>query len=492
MELYRMTVCEAAAALQKKEITSLDLAESVLKRISEVEDVIKGFITIRDSEKILQEAKDLDKLLSEGQELSPLAGIPMALKDNICTQGIPTTCASRILENYSPPYDAYVTEKLKGTGTILIGKTNMDEFAMGSSTERSYFYDTCNPWDTGRVPGGSSGGSAALVAADEVLFSLGSDTGGSVRQPASLCGLVGLKPTYGLVSRYGLIALAPSLDQVGPLTKDVSDCALVLEAIAGYDPRDSTSIPGNKEKYTDYPGREIKGFKIGFPREYFGEGVEASVKKVIMGALTKSEQLGVQVDEISMPNTLQALPCYYLISTAEASSGLARYDGIQYGFSAREEDDLPKLYRQTRSRGFGPEVKKRIVMGTYILRSGFYEKYFLKALKVRTLIRQDFEKMFRHYDLIVTPTSPTTAFMRGSKDDNPLDMYHSDMLTITANLAGIPAISIPCGFSDGLPVGLQVIGRPFDEGRMLQFCYALEKMLDLKDLKPEIPAKGGH
>ncbi|RJX25793.1 MAG: Asp-tRNA(Asn)/Glu-tRNA(Gln) amidotransferase subunit GatA [Dethiobacter sp.] len=490
MELYEMTAYEAATALQKKEVTSLDLTESVLKRISEVEDIIKGFITVFDNEKVLLQAQNIDKLLAEGKEMSPLAGIPMALKDNMCTRGVPTTCASKILKEYRPPYDAHVAEKLQEAGTILVGKANMDEFAMGSSTENSSFYHTRNPWDISRVPGGSSGGSASLVAADEIFFSLGSDTGGSVRQPASLCGVVGLKPTYGLISRYGLIAFASSLDQIGPLTKDVRDCALVLDIIAGNDPRDSTSVPREKEKYAGYLGREVRGFKIGLPREYFEEGIEEPVRKVVMEAMAHCGQLGVEVEEVSMPNTLYALPCYYLVATAEASSNLARYDGIQYGFRAPEEDNLIALYRKTRNQGFGPEVKRRIMLGTYALSSGYYDAYYLKALKVRTLIRQDFERVFQDYDLIVTPTSPTTAFVRGEKINNPLTMYLSDIFTITANLAGVPAISIPCGLAGGLPVGLQVIGRPFDEGRMLQFCFTLEKLLGFKGLKPSIPAKG--
>lgn len=485
-----MTAYEVATALRKKEVTAVEITESVWKRISAVEDIVKGFITVLDVEKLLQEAKKIDMLLAEGRELSPLAGIPMALKDNICTEGIPTTCASRILKDYRPPYDAHVTEKLKEAGTLLLGKANMDEFAMGSSTENSSFYPTCNPWDTARVPGGSSGGSASLVAADEVFFSLGSDTGGSIRQPASLCGVVGLKPTYGLVSRYGLIAFASSLDQIGPLTKDVRDCALVLDIIAGHDPRDSTSVPREKEKYAEYLGREVKGFKIGLPREYFEEGIDDSVRKTVIKAVSYCEQLGAEVEWVSMPHSAYALPCYYIVATAEASSNLARYDGIQYGYRAREEESLIELYRQTRNQGFGAEVKRRIMLGTYALSSGYYDAYYLKALKVRTLIRQDFEKVFQDYDLIVTPTSPTTAFMQGEKIDDPLTMYLNDIFTTTANLTGVPAISIPCGLADGLPVGLQVIGRPFDEGRMLQFCYALENVLGFKGQKPQLPAKG--
>jgi aspartyl-tRNA(Asn)/glutamyl-tRNA(Gln) amidotransferase subunit A len=489
MNLYEKTAYHAAMALEKKEVTSVELVESVLGRISEVEKNVKGFIHLIEREAVLEEAREIDRLRAKATELI-FCGDPHGLKDNMCTMGIPTTCASRILEGYRPPYNAHVAEKLQQAGTVLIGKTNMDEFAMGSSTENSAFYPTNNPWDINRVPGGSSGGSAALVAADEVFFSLGSDTGGSVRQPASLCGVVGLKPTYGLVSRYGLIAFASSLDQIGPLTKDVRDCAMVLEIIAGNDSRDSTSVPREKDSYSSYLGREIKGFKAAMPKEYFQEGIEESVRKSVMNAVDYCIKLGVEVEEVSMPHTSYALPCYYLVATAEASSNLSRYDGVQYGFRAPDQDNLIELYLKTRSQGFGPEVKRRIMLGTYALSSGYYDAYYLNSLKARTLIRQDFENVFQNYDLIITPTSPTTAFIRGEKIDDPLTMYLSDIYTATANLAGVPAISIPCGLAGGLPVGLQIIGRPFDEGRMLQFCFALENMLGFKGLKPKISADG--
>lgn len=491
MDYYKMSAAEAALALQNKEVTSRELTASVLKRITEVEEEIRGFITLLDRDEILKEADKIDKARLAGEDLPFLAGIPMALKDNLCTRGIPTTCASKILAGYRPPYDAHVVEQLKHTRTILLGKANLDEFAMGSSTENSAFYMTRNPWDRARVPGGSSGGSAALVAAGEAYFSLGSDTGGSVRQPASLCGVVGLKPTYGLVSRYGLIAFASSLDQIGPLTRDIRDCALVMDVIAGHDPRDSTSVPRGKENYTEYLGRDVRGFKVALPRDYFEAGIEAGVKKAVLEAAGKCSHLGVEVEEVSMPYTSYALPAYYIVSTAEASSNLARYDGVQYGYRAAGAKDLLSLYKKTRNEGFGPEVKRRIMLGTYSLSSGYYDAYYLQALKARTRIREDFQKVFEDYDFIITPTSPTVAFKAGEKTDDPLTMYLSDIFTTTANLAGVPAISIPCGFSGGMPVGLQVLGRPFDEGRMFQFCYALENVLGMKNRLPEINVTGG-
>ncbi|MEW5921271.1 MAG: Asp-tRNA(Asn)/Glu-tRNA(Gln) amidotransferase subunit GatA [Bacillota bacterium] len=475
-----MTAFEAAQVLQHREINSQQLVEAVYDRIEAVEPEVRGFITVLRKEEVLAAAKEVDKLLEKGRVPSPLAGVPMALKDNICTNGIPTTCASRILQGYRPPYDAFVAAGLKEAGTLLVGKANMDEFAMGSSTENSAFHTTSNPWDRERVPGGSSGGSAALVAAGEVFFALGSDTGGSIRQPASLCGVVGFKPTYGLVSRYGLIAFASSLDQIGPLTRDVRDCAFVLDIIAGHDRRDSTSVPREKEHYAAYLGKEVKGLKVALPVEYFGDGIEKDVKNVVMSAVQKCSGLGVEFAEASTPSTAYALPAYYLVATAEASSNLARYDGVQYGLSIRDGENLLDLYRSTRREGFGAEVKRRIMLGTYALSSGYYDAYYLKALKMRTLIRHDFEKIFKEYDFIITPTSPTVAFKMEERKDDPLTMYLSDICTITANLAGVPAVSIPCGFVEGMPVGLQVIGRPFDEGRMLQFCYLLENILGVK------------
>ena len=489
MHLFTLTAVEAAQALQRREISSVQLVRDIYDRIDNVEPQVRGFISLLPREEALAAAENVDRMLKQGVSLSPLAGIPMALKDNICTNGIPTTCASLILKGYRPPYDAHVTTALREAGAILIGKSNMDEFAMGSSTENSAYHLTCNPWDLQRVPGGSSGGSAALVAAGEVFFALGSDTGGSIRQPASFCGVVGLKPTYGLVSRYGLIAFASSLDQIGPLTRDVQDCAYVLEIIAGHDPRDSTSVSREKERYTAYLGKEIKGQRVALPVECFGEGLEKEIKELVMGALAKCTKVGVSVYEASAPSTAYALPAYYLVAPAEASSNLARYDGIQYGLSIRSGSNLLDLYYATRSKGFGAEVKRRIMLGTYALSSGYYDAYYLKALKMRTLIRQEFESIFKDHDFIVTPTSPTVAFKIGEQKDDPLTMYLNDIYTITANLCGFPAISIPCGFVEGMPVGLQVIGRPFDEGRMLQFCYVLESLLGLKGRLAEMKLK---
>lgn len=491
MDLYEMTAYEAAQALKRSEVSSQQLVNAVYERIGNVESVIRGYITVLDQEGALAEARQADELLQKGQAHSPLMGIPMALKDNICTTGIPTTCASRILSGYRPPYDAFVTAKLKDAGTILVGKTNMDEFAMGSSTENSAFHTTVNPWDRERVPGGSSGGSAAVVAAGEAFFALGSDTGGSIRQPASLCGVVGLKPTYGNVSRYGLIAFASSLDQIGPLTRDVRDAAFVLDIIAGHDERDSTSVPGKKEHYGSFLGREVRGMKVALPVECFGEGLESEIRDVVMQAVEKCSALGVHFSEASAPSTKYALPAYYLVAPAEASSNLARYDGVQYGLSVRDEENLLALYWSTRKQGFGPEVKRRIMLGTYALSSGYYDAYYLKALKMRTLIREEFANIFKDHDFIVTPTSPTVAFKIGEQKDDPLTMYLNDIYTITANLSGLPAISIPCGYVEGMPVGLQVIGRPFDEGRMLQFCYCLEDLLGIKGRLATINVKEG-
>ncbi len=486
-----MTAYEAAQSLQRREVSSQQLVKAVYERIEAVEPAVRGFITVLEQEKALAAASRADELLEKGQAPSPLTGIPMALKDNLCTSGIPTTCASRMLSDYRPPYDAFVAAKLQAAGTVLVGKTNMDEFAMGSSTENSAFHITLNPWDGERVPGGSSGGSAAVVAAGEAFFALGSDTGGSIRQPASLCGVVGLKPTYGNVSRYGLIAFASSLDQIGPLTRDVRDAALVLDIIAGHDARDSTSVPREKEHYADYLGKEVKGFKVALPVECFGEGLEKEIKDVVMQAVGKCAGLGVQMTEASVPSTKYALPAYYLVAPAEASSNLARYDGVQYGLSVRDEENLLSLYWSTRKQGFGAEVKRRIMLGTYALSSGYYDAYYLKALKMRTLIREEFVKLFKDHDFIVTPTSPTVAFKIGEQKDDPLTMYLNDIYTVTANLAGFPAISIPCGFVEGMPVGLQVIGRPFDEGRMLQFCYCLEDLLGIKGRLATIDIKEG-
>lgn len=417
---------------------------------------------------------------------TPLTGIPIAVKDNICTAGIRTTCASRILENFIPPYESTVTQRLKKAGYILTGKTNMDEFAMGSSTENSAFGVTKNPWDISRIPGGSSGGSAAAVAADECIAALGSDTGGSIRQPAALCGVVGLKPTYGMVSRFGLVAFASSLDQIGPITKTVYDAALIMNFIAGHDPKDSTSAPYPPKDFTRDLGRDIKGLKIGIPEEYFIEGTDKEVKDAVLSAVKILEDMGAVAIRISLPHTGYAVATYYILATSEASSNLARYDGVKYGLRIRGED-LIDMYMKTRSEGFGEEVKRRIMLGTYALSSGYYEAYYRKAQQVRTLIKKDFEDAFKSVDVIITPTSPTPAFKIGERISDPLKMYLSDIFTISVNLAGIPAISIPCGFSsENLPIGLQIMGKHFDEETILQVAYAYEQATGWYRRKPEL------
>ncbi len=434
--------------------------------------------------------QDAERITEEGLS-KPLSGIPMALKDNICTRGIPTTCASKILENYLPPYNAAVVENLRRDGALLLGKTNMDEFAMGSSTENSAFFTTRNPWDLSRVPGGSSGGSAAAVAAREVAFALGSDTGGSIRQPAAYCGVVGMKPTYGLVSRYGLVAFASSLDQIGTLTRDVADTALVMNSICRHDPRDSTSIKGAGKDYSVFLHRQVKGIRVGIPREYFAGGIAPEVKEKVMEALKIMERdLHMEVEEVTLPHTEYALSSYYIIAPAEASSNLARYDGIRYGFRAPQGEDLWSNIIETRSHGFGAEVKRRIMLGTYALSSGYYDAYYLKAQKVRTLLKEDFEKTFAQVDVLVTPTTPTPAFKVGEKTQDSLTMYLNDIYTIPVNMAGLPAISIPCGQSgEGLPIGLQIIAPPLGEGKILQVSHAYEQAAAHPAQEP--PLKGG-
>ncbi len=470
--LTKLTVFEAREKIRQKEIKVTELVDSYLENISKKDSEIKAYVTVTDKP-AGEEAKKLDNLISETDK--PLHGIPMALKDNLCTKGIATTCSSKILENYVPFYNATVVEKLAADGAILLGKTNMDEFAMGSSTENSAFFPTHNPWDKERVPGGSSGGSAAAVAAFEAAFALGSDTGGSIRQPASYCGIVAMKPTYGLVSRYGLIAFASSLDQIGPLTRDVRDCALVMNSICGHDAHDSTSLKTKVPDYLDCLQKETKGLKVGIPKEYMSLGIDPEIKKLVIKALQVMEKnLGVELQEVSLPHTEYALPTYYLIAPAEASSNLARYDGVRYGLHL-EGEDLWDSLQKTRSQGFGTEVKRRIMLGTYALSSGYYDAYYLKALKVRTLIKEDFDKAFAKCDLLVTPTTPTAAFKMGEKTLDPLTMYLNDICTIPVNLAGLPAISLPCGYSERLPVGLQIIGPSFSEEKVLQLSYAYEQ-----------------
>jgi aspartyl-tRNA(Asn)/glutamyl-tRNA(Gln) amidotransferase subunit A len=475
--LHHLTAHEAHELLIKKEVSSVELTQAVLDRIAEVNDRVKAFVTIT-GEQALLKAREVDAKIKAGEAIGPLAGVPIVIKDNMCTKGIKTTCSSKILNNFVPPYNATVVEKLAAADTVLIGKANMDEFAMGSSTENSGFFTTCNPWNTEMVPGGSSGGSAAAVAAGEAIFSLGSDTGGSIRQPAAFCGVVGLKPTYGYVSRFGLIAFASSLDQIGTFTKDVRDCAQVMNIIAGHDPKDSTSAPVEVPDFTKVLTGEIKGLKIGIPKEYFVEGMEPGVVAAVNAAIDKFKELGAVVEECSLPHTEYALPVYYLIAPAEASSNLARYDGVRYGYRHEASEDLISMYLKTRSEGFGAEVKRRIMLGTYALSSGYYDAYYLKALKVRTLIKEDFDRAFTKFDVLLSPTAPSTAFRFGEKADNPILMYLSDICTMSVNLAGIPGVSIPCGFSNGMPVGLQLMGKPFDEGMLLRVAHAFEQSGD--------------
>jgi len=483
MELYRLTAHELADLLKTRQISCMELTQAVLNRIKDVDEKVRAYVTVTEEE-ALKRAAELDEEFKTMESNSPLKGIPAAVKDNMCTRGIKTTCSSKILYNFLPPYNATVVEKLDESGFILLGKTNMDEFAMGSSTENSAFFVTANPWDLQAVPGGSSGGSAAAVAADEAVFALGSDTGGSIRLPAAFCGVVGLKPTYGYVSRYGLIAYASSLDQIGPITKDVTDCALVMNAIFGHDPKDSTSAEVDVPDFTGFLKNDVRGLKIGVPKEYFGEGIHEGVKKAVWDAIELLKDLGAELDEVSMPHTDYGLATYYIIAPAEASSNLARYDGIQYGYRAENFQDLIDLYKKTRSEGFGPEVKRRIMLGTYALSSGYYDAYYLKAQKVRTLVKQDFDRAFEKFDVLISPTSPTPAFKIGAKTDDPLTMYLTDVCTIPINLAGVPAISIPCGFSEGLPVGLQIIGKPFDEGTLIRTAYTFEQNTDFHKKRP--------
>ncbi len=484
MGLNQLTISDLRGLLDRKEITPFDVLQDIYLQIDKVESKIRSYITIT-KEHGYKMALEAEKSIITG-DIYPLTGIPMAVKDNMCTCGILTTCASKILSNFIPPYESTVTQKLLEQKYVLAGKTNLDEFAMGSSTENSGFYATRNPWNFDFVPGGSSGGSAAAVASDECIAALGSDTGGSIRQPAALCGVVGLKPTYGLISRFGLIAFASSLDQIGPITKNVKDSAIILNVISGNDPLDSTSASISIPDYTRALGKEIKGLRLGIPREFFIEGIDKEVYEKVSLSIKTFDSLGAIPVEISMPHTPYAVAVYYIIATSEASSNLARYDGVKYGFRA-EGKDLLEMYMNTRSQGFGEEVKRRIMLGTYALSAGYYDAYYKKAQQVRTLIRQDFDAAFKDCDVILTPTSPTTAFKVGEKTRDPLQMYLSDIFTISVNLAGLPAISIPCGFnSGGLPIGLQLIGKNFDEETILKTAYAYEQITDFHKMKPAL------
>ncbi len=484
-KLHQLTIHEAHELLKQRKVSSVELTKSALKRIDEIEKKVHACVTVTE-DIALKEAKEADNRIASG-DIAPLTGIPTLIKDVICTKGIRTTCSSKMLENFIPPYDATVIQKLKAQKAVIIGKTNMDEFAMGSSTEHSAFFPTYNPWDLSRVPGGSSGGSAAAVAADEVIYALGSDTGGSIRQPAGFCNVVGLKPTYGRVSRFGLVAFASSLDQIGSLTKDVTDCALVMNAIAGYDPRDSTSVPYPIPNYTLPLVPDLKGLRIGIPREYFVEGMQNEVRVALEIAIEKLGELGAEIDwEASLPHTKYALAAYYILAPSEASANLARYDGVKYGFREQNANNVIEATEKTRQFGFGPEVKRRIMLGTYALSAGYYDAYYLKAQKVRTLIKQEFDQAFKKYDALVTPTSPTAAFKIGEKLDDPLQMYLSDVCTLPINIAGIPAISIPAGFADNLPIGMQIMGKPFSEETLLRIAFAYEQATDWHKRKPPL------
>lgn len=490
MTLNQLTAHEAINLIRKKKITAYEVVQDIFNQIDKVDNFIKAFLILNKKE-ALKQAKKIDIKVKNGDKIPSLAGVAVAVKDLIATRGMETTCGSKILKGFVPPYNATVINRLKEAGAIIIGKTNMDEFAMGSSTENSAFGPTHNPWDLGRVPGGSSGGSSAAVAADETFVALGTDTGGSVRQPASLCGMVGLKPTYGRVSRYGLVAYASSLDQIGPITKDVTDCALLMKVISGHDNMDSTSVNLEVPDYLKSCQKGIKDLKIGVPREYFIEGIDPEVKDALDKALKIFEKLGAKIEEASLPHTEYSLPTYYLIATAEASSNLAKYDGVQYGYRTENYENLSSMYQRSRSEGFGSEVKRRIMLGTYALSSGYYDAYYLKAQKVRTLIKEDFDKAFSKYDILITPTSPTPAFKLKEKVLDPLTMYLSDIYTVPINLAGIPAISLNCGYSkSNLPIGLQIIGKHFSEEIILRAAYNFEKHSDVEKRKPEIcPAK---
>lgn len=483
------SIRELHRQLVNKERSAVELVTETLERIEALEPKLHSFLHVT-AEAALEQARRVDAKIAAGEEIGKLEGIPIAIKDNLCTRGVPTTCASRILENYVPPYNATVIEKLEAAGAVVLGKTNLDEFAMGSSTENSAYQTTANPWDTSRVPGGSSGGSAAAVAADEAVVALGSDTGGSIRQPASFCGVVGMKPTYGLVSRYGLVAYASSLDQIGPFGRTVEDTAVLLEAIAGYDPRDSTSLKVEIPSYSGCvkPNLRPKGrTRIGIIQETFGKGLDPEVETAVKAAVEVMQELGTEVQVISCPTFSYGLPTYYIIAPSEASANLARYDGVKYGMRVEEAESLVDMYAQTRARGFGAEVKRRIVIGTYALSAGYYDAYYLKAQKVRTLICQDFQKAFAQVDVLITPTSPTTAFKAGEKTDDPLSMYLSDLMTIPVNLAGLPALSMPCGFdSAGLPIGVQMIGNVLQEERLLEVANAYEQATNWTNRRPKL------
>ena len=486
MDITELTVHELQEKIKNKELTIKEITEAYINRINEKEKDVQAFVTeLTDEAK--KSAEEIQSKVEKGEITGEFAGIPIGIKDNICTKGIKTTCSSRMLENFVSPYDATVMEKINNENMIDLGKLNMDEFAMGGSTEYSYFHPTRNPWNLNKVPGGSSGGSAAAVASNMVPWALGSDTGGSIREPASFCGVVGLKPTYGLVSRYGLVAFASSLDQIGPITKDVQDAAMLLNIIAGHDKKDTTSSDRPKVDYTKALKNDVKGLKIGVPKEFFGEGINEEVKEQLQKAIETYKELGAEVEEFSLDIAQYALATYYIIACAEASSNLGRFDGIRYTYRTKEFKSLKEIYKKSRSEGFGPEVKRRIILGTYVLSSGYYDAYYKKAQQVRTLVMNEFNKGFEKYDVILTPTSPTVAFDIGSKSNNPLEMYLADICTVSVNIAGLPGISIPCGVDkEGMPVGMQLIGNKFSEETILNAAYTFEQKIKFRENhKPE-------
>ena len=485
MQLHQLTISQARELLDKGDISSVELTRAVLDRIADKDPAIQAYLTVTETE-ALEQAAAADKTL-ERKEGGPLTGIPLGIKDVLCTQGIRTTCASRMLENFIPPYDAHVIRRLKQQQAVMVGKLNMDEFAMGSTNEHSAYFATRNPWDTTRSPGGSSGGSAAAVAADMCIAALGSDTGGSIRQPASHCGVVGLKPTYGRVSRFGLVAFASSLDQIGPLAKSVADCAVILQVIAGHDPADATSVPDPVPDYSKCLKKDVSGLKIGIPTAYFNQsGLDTDVGKAVMAAIDALKDLGAETVEIDLPHTDYGVAAYYIIAPSEASSNLARYDGVRYGLRDTQAEELLSMYRTTRSRGFGPEVQRRILLGTYCLSAGYYDAYYRKASQVRTLIRQDFAKAFETCDIIASPTAPTPAPKIGVAEQDPLAMYLADIFTLSVNLAGIPGISVPCGFSSaGLPIGLQLLAGPFQEEVLLTAAHCFEQATTHHNQRPQ-------
>ena len=485
MNLTALTAHELHDMLKARKVSCREVTQAVLERISAVDGQVRAYVTVT-ADQALESARAVDERIARGEEIGPLAGIPVAIKDNMCTRGTLTTCSSRILHNFVPPYDATVVEWLAKAGTVMVGKTNLDEFAMGSSTENSGFFTTRNPWDLTRVPGGSSGGAAAAASADEAIVALGSDTGGSIRQPASFCGVVGLKPTYGRVSRYGLVAFASSLDQIGPITKDVADTAQVLQAIAGKDPLDSTSVDTPVPDYLASLRNDVRGLKIGVPKEFFAQGVQPEIAEAVQSSIELLKSLGADYKEISMPIMEYTLPTYYILAPAEASSNLARYDGVRYGLRTKHSPDVITMLMRTRDEGFGAEVKQRIMIGTYALSAGYYDAYYLKAQKVRTLVRQAYDEAFKEFDVLISPTSPTVAFGIGERVDDPFQMKLADVCTIPVNLAGIPAISLTCGFHDGLPIGMQIMGKPFDEETILRVAYAFEQNTDYHNRKPAL------